>query len=425
MRILIDNGDYELKNVGDIAMLQVAVNRIQNLFDSPDIYIFTSDPEKLGKYCPNTHPVTSEITNEGRYAWCAEWNVLGGLHKLVPAKFHWRIRRIEQWLRLRFPCFTKEWISFRLRHRSNSRQSLNAFFDLVNSSDIVVASGGGYITDAFDRHATVVLNTLGLAQSLDKPTYLYGQGLGPVKSPWLLYLCRNVLTRANLIALREGNAGPRLLESIGCDEQYCVTGDDAIELASSATPKSLGDALGINLRISTYSNFKSDFVSMVQDVIKAKQAQYGARLIPLPISCHDEDSDVKSISLLLKGLDDVDVQCPKTPESIIHQATQCRVVITGSYHAGLFSLSQGVSVIGLAGSQYYVDKFSGLADQFGTGCYVLEYNQERFAGELSDTIDRAWAEAESNREILIRRVAEQVELGYQAFSKMQTQPAAA
>jgi polysaccharide pyruvyl transferase WcaK-like protein len=52
--------------------------------------------------------------------------------------------------------------------------------------------------------------------------------------------------------------------------------------------------------------------------------------------------------------------------------SRCRVVVTGSYHAGVFALAQGIPVVATAASRYYHDKFSGLADLFGGGGDIVD-----------------------------------------------------
>ncbi|MFN9838367.1 MAG: polysaccharide pyruvyl transferase family protein, partial [Pseudanabaena sp.] len=57
MKILIDQSGYPLLNIGDLAMLQVAIQRMYALWSNCSIQVFTTSPEKLAKYCPNTKPL--------------------------------------------------------------------------------------------------------------------------------------------------------------------------------------------------------------------------------------------------------------------------------------------------------------------------------------------------------------------------------
>ena len=57
MKIFVENSGYDLENMGDVAMLQVTVSRLQSLWPDAVIVILTNAPEKLAELCPNTFPV--------------------------------------------------------------------------------------------------------------------------------------------------------------------------------------------------------------------------------------------------------------------------------------------------------------------------------------------------------------------------------
>ena len=76
-----------------------------------------------------------------------------------------------------------------------------------------------------------------------------------------------------------------------------------------------------------------------------------------------------------------------TIDDVLTAIADCRVVVTGSYHAAVFALSMGVPAVGLAASRYYVDKFKGLADQFGPGCEVVRtVTATRAPAEVRDRV---------------------------------------
>jgi hypothetical protein len=66
------------------------------------------------------------------------------------------------------------------------------------------------------------------------------------------------------------------------------------------------------------------------------------------------------------------------------------VVVTGSYHAAVFALAQGVPVVGLARSGYYVDKLHGLAERFETGVSVVSLDAPALERELEHAVREWW-----------------------------------
>jgi polysaccharide pyruvyl transferase WcaK-like protein len=91
------------------------------------------------------------------------------------------------------------------------------------------------------------------------------------------------------------------------------------------------------------------------------------------------------------------------------------VVVTGSYHAAVFALAQGIPVVGIAASRYYVDKFSGLADLFRGGCDVVHIDAPGAGAALEAAIEKAWASAPDLREALRQSAEAQIHRAREAY----------
>jgi colanic acid/amylovoran biosynthesis protein len=103
---------------------------------------------------------------------------------------------------------------------------------------------------------------------------------------------------------------------------------------------------------------------------------------------------------------------------VIRRTSECRLVVTGSYHAGVFALAQGIPVVALAASDYYRDKFFGLADQFGAGCRVLEMRMPGFASQLGPVIGEFWHRAPALRPGLLRAAENQIKAAQAAYQEL-------
>jgi colanic acid/amylovoran biosynthesis protein len=93
-------------------------------------------------------------------------------------------------------------------------------------------------------------------------------------------------------------------------------------------------------------------------------------------------------------------------------------VVTGTFHAGVFALAQGIPVVGLARSRMYEQKFESLADQFGPGCQVVRLDRPAFRDELATAMDSAWRDAEQLRPTLLRTAHELAVLGRDAYGRL-------
>jgi len=417
MRLLIDNSGYALKNQGDLAMLIVAVSRFHKLLPNAEIRIFTEASSRLKSILP----FVEAVSPSGRDEWLRPWNVIGGLYKLFPISLHAWLLHQEALFKLTFPAFSRGWVTRRLAKRGISTESMSAYLDEVEKADVVLVSGGGFVTDAFEYHAVSVLQTLAQAQSYSKPTAMFGQGLGPVKSKKLKAWVKKVLPKLGFITLRESVYSKPLAVSSGQSvNKITVTGDDAIELAFSKKPVKLGAKLGVNLRVAAYSEVGESTIGEFKTVLSEVANELSIELSGVPISIHEADSDLTSIRNILddQTLDEKDYD---SIDKIINKVGGCRLVITGSYHAGVFALSQGVSVIAIVASDYYRQKFEGLAYQFGTGCLLVDKNSPDFQRKLKQLIQESWDRADDIRPLLLEKAEKQIALSadqYSEFAKM-------
>lgn len=423
MNILIQPSDPGLMNMGDISMLQIAVIRLKHLFPEASIKVIVNEPSRLPSICPGV----AAIHARGQRTWFLAPIFLKQFTRNQAT--HYLRLLIERQLVVLERAFQKSLpSSIRSFFFSEERKrSMDSFLDAVQTADLLFVTGMGAITDAFPIFTFQLLNTLRLGHQHGAMVIMMGQGVGPLTHPKLRSLAQQVLPLAQLIALREQRASLPLLTSLGvARERIVVTGDDAIELAYPLHTETIGDSIGVNLRKAQsihicYSGITSKLMEEVRDTLQYIAKAHHAPLVPVPISRGDND-DAKTIQHLLTGYNDSDGGSHvHTPEQVIEQIKQCRVVITGSYHAGVFALSLGIPVVALAKSAYYVDKFLGLAYQFGTGCEVILLDDPDWANQFKTAFERVWSSAEIVKPLLLEAAAKQIEAGHAAYQLAKNQ----
>lgn len=417
MRILVENSSYKLTNLGDHAMLQAGLDRVRALFPSAELHVLTSAPQRLRDIAPYATPYPSA----DRKAWCRQRLIPRWPGRMAFAS-RWNHSRSESVARLKRP---KVWERV---HRAASwapdEDSLEArkFVDFLQSIDLIVATGSGGLNDEFAYHAVMVLLMLHLARSMQKPVAMFGQGLGPVESAHLRNVMRQVLPQVNFLALREGRHGLPLAQAVGVpSENVVVTGDDAIECAYQARPEKLGAALGINVRMTGYSQMDESMIFELAEVIGHMADGLAAPCISLPIRiATDGVGDLAATAPILN-------RCPRVieiPPAIEHPAelmplvAHCRTVVTGSYHAGVFALAMGIPVIGLAASPYYLQKFLGLENQFPGGCQTIDLRTPNWKVSLSSAALTSYRQAEGVHPALLRRAEEQIASSREAYNRL-------
>ena len=422
MRILIENSGYELRNMGDVAMLQVAVGRLQRAFPDAQLQVLTKDPQRLQRYCPGTLPLDAY----GRNALLEA--------RVSPVAWPARVARATQWgergVRRRFlgvlrrraaRLAARQSETGRDRTLGQNQKAVNDFWRALREADVFIGTGGGYLTQAFEEHALSVCDGLLFSARHGKVTALMGQGIGPIKGRLLGAAAHQALSCLDLLTLREGVTGLPLCRKLGVpSERMMVTGDDAIELCRQlAVPTELV-ALGINVRVSGYSGVTpAQLIGLRQTLVGLSQ-ELKAPLLGTPISTYEVESDSDSIARLLQGehvlLDDGHTIA--SPAEAIAQIGRCRVVVTGSYHAGVFALSQGIPVVALAASSYYVDKFTGLAAQFEIGCHIIALDSRDWEGSLQNAVRGFWATDDSLSQSLEKAAHTQIQSSLDAYDRL-------
>jgi polysaccharide pyruvyl transferase WcaK-like protein len=385
MRILIENGSHHLQNLGDLAMLQVAVKRFNRIFDRPQIYVVTDlNWGTLNFLLPGTEPISNKVKNS------TVSKVTRKLSNLITGHEY---------------AFD------------------NDLIDCVeNYVDLVVTSGGGYLVEPFKYTAMQIVDVLALAQTLKKPTAILGHGFGKIYDKELKNKFRRWLPKVDQINIREGTTSSDVLFGLDVDPERVInTGDDAIELAFDYYQKygrQPQEFIGVNLRMSSYAHVNNGAFNVVKNVLTEYSKNSGKSLIPCPISLVPEESDLLSVeSMGIAGY----YEELNSPEKVIKQIAKCQFVVTGSYHAGVFALSQGIPIIALTSSQYYCEKFNGLLNQFTYGNNkagkVINLNSQSIRRQLEDALE--WVSTKEHNKLKYLEYAEkQVNSGITAYNKI-------
>lgn len=415
MNILIDNTGMNLPNMGDTAQCQVAVERLGRLWPTARINVITYTPDLLAIHCPTAHPVPAS----GRVVLSQKQALFGRrVHKCFPSAGSALISELEKIIMNRFPRFALFVLRLKWKYFRSNVKEMEAFLRALLEADLVVIGGGG---DFYEAIPGQVMNLSGLIERairLGKPVVMVGQGIGRLQSYKLRKRAKAVLPLVNVICIRETRTGLPSLDSLGVSpERIVVTGDDAIELAYKQRPAELGDAIGVNLRVGYFSEVKEAHIKVVRSALHMAAQKYHASLIPAPIAFNEDGKDSDAIRELLAGYDDSSDggQTLDCPLKVIQQIGLCRIVVTGSYHAGVFALSQGIPVVGLVKSPYYVDKFLGLADQFQVGCEVVFLDADNLLEEVMMAIGKSWESAQHVRSKLLDAADRQVMAGHAGY----------
>ena len=385
-RILVDQSGYDLLNLGDVSMLQACVSRLLTTWPEASVAVFCHDPGLLDRYCPGTTPVPLLRGERSRHPLLTRAQLaLAQVDKMLRPYAIGRVPGV----------------------RSTDISTPTDVRAAVRWADMVVASGGGYVTDTWWWHASGVLSVLDAAQRLGKPTAMFGQGLGPLTNSLVELQARRVFPRLDALGLRGGTKGTPLARSLGAPvDATAVTGDDALHLVMDHDFVPPANVIGFNVRIADYTGIgsESESVTIIREAMSAAVSQYDAKIRPLPISQYTTSSDLEAIVSCLAGshasaalVGESEAHDIDSPSSLADMVRDCRVVVTGSYHAGVFALAAGVPVVGISRSPYYDDKFAELASLYPGHVSTVNLRREDAGDVLRHHVEGAWSLSRSQR----------------------------
>ncbi|MEV0293571.1 polysaccharide pyruvyl transferase family protein [Nocardia sp. NPDC050710] len=412
IRVLVENGEYWLRNRGDIAMMAVTVERIRARWLRARIGVLTHQPAVLRGLLPEAEPICRPDWCWGSDGWSGRLSRSAATKLVGPTALRWRAATDGPKDRLR---------AMRTGARSTAVAESIAepetiefpveIPEAVRRADLVLALGGGYMTDVDRYQAHRTLNLLEYARGLGIPTALVGQGMGPLRDARLWRRAAEVLPGVDFVGLREGRRGPELLAQLGVSpDQMMVTGDDAVEFGYRLRDARIGTDIGVCLRVADYSRVSAAAQDTLGRVVRDRAAERDARVVPLIISEYASEDRLSTLPLLA-GADRTlpPVGRGATAHDVARQVAHCRVLVTSAYHLAVFALSQGIPAVGVTASEYYDDKFHGLAGMFGTGLRVVHLDDPDLDARLSRTVGELWDAAPALRDPLQQKAMEQID----------------
>ncbi|MFD0363299.1 polysaccharide pyruvyl transferase family protein [Nocardia sp. GCM10030253] len=414
IRVLVENGEYWLRNRGDIAMMTVTIERLRERWPQARIGVLTHQPAVLQALLPEAEPICGPAWCWGSDNWLGQLSRTAGTRLLGPAALRWRAATDGPKDRLRALRS-----SARAR-RDHEPYAVAAVTDdafpveipaAVTQASLVLALGGGYMTDVDRYQASRTLDLLERAHALGIPTAMVGQGMGPLRDPLLLRRATQVLPEADFIALRERRRGPELLTGFGVEpERVMITGDDAVEFGYRLRGARIGTDIGLCLRVADYSKVSAAAQTTLGGVVRNQAVELDAGVVPLIISEYASEDRLATLPLLAGAArSESPVGRGGTAHDVARQVARCRVLVTSAYHLAVFALSQGIPAVGITASEYYDDKFHGLAQMFGAGLRVVHLNDAELENNLGRAIREVWDDAPAVRDPLRQKAVEQID----------------
>jgi len=298
------------------------------------------------------------------------------------------------------------------------------------SSDIIIGTGGHYLTEIYYPAKLGVLWELSHCKDLGKPVILCGQSFGPIESTPYKKVTRRVMNKLDAITVRDSDS-KRHLESLGITTDIYQTADlaFAMDLNDSnplstrrleALPSLKGEPV-FTISVRDWSHFNqggmSQYLEGIASLCEMLVNEYNGSVYFLSTCTgfdgYHTDDRVTSHQVCDKLLDNVQddvhiVTGEYTPQELVTLFKNVDLHIGTRMHSLVLALLAETPVVGIE----YQFKTSGLMSMFDLDEYVLPI-EETTSESLRALFEKAYTNIEEidariERNLpLVRKQAEQ------------------
>lgn len=321
------------------------------------------------------------------------------------------VHRIHNSLIDRFPSIFVKICLFYERLRNPPENCFHAVLSrLVSECDLIVFSGGGYICDPFPEKVENAYALAVLARAHKKPIFLTGHGITPCDAKLTKIRLNFILNTAKAIALRHP-INDRCKFSKNIHDRIAIVGDDAFH-ATANKQRSERKGIGVNLRIAPYSTDQSNMIGKVAKIIERLAENDDVPIKPVPIALYpSNENDYFAIQRFFscdtKGSIDQFLTEERIDFRIIREViASTEIVFSMSYHACIFSLASLTPCIGLSASDYYDEKFNGIAHFFPNGFSFLRLDDPLIEANIQNTYRRIQKDREAQQKAISNSISQ-------------------
>jgi polysaccharide pyruvyl transferase WcaK-like protein len=416
VKILVDHGAYE--NFGDLAMLETAVERLRGI-EGAELHVQVSP---LSWPWGNVRSVDYHVLAPGwvlKRAASAMDPVQPIRRKLEQAAGSWRNKvfdRVGRGARAGMPLV-----------RAGGRR--RALARWCEDYDALFIAGGGDMNDVFPDALWRCCALINAFAAQRKPVFLSGQQLGPMRHGASLRLLQAALRGTTFVGVREPTESLELCVDAGLDAtRMAMTGDDSLGLQAAGwdTVESLlarsgvtrGEFIAVNVRIGDYTSVSQRQLGDIAALLGRLAQDSGRRLLAVPISVAEGDSDVVAAEQLRQqpGCEELRILEHTSLSAALLKGVlgSAYAAIGMSYHFGTFALSHGVPAIALHTGDYYGQKAKGLSGFWGDERLALAI--EELGADALNRVQAVFGD-ESLRAHLEVRVRDAVQEWQAAFER--------
>lgn len=385
---------HSSKNVGDAALLQVAIKQVKENFPNCSITLSMDDPDS---HTGDETKINSIIS------WVYRFGDSG--------RTGWHYFRLIQLL----PATLFPIICQKIFHRRIWLLSPLSIRNLINSyleADLIISKPGGYVySTGRGISFLLIIYTLMIAHWAGKPIYLFPQSIGPLNYKWEEYILRWLLNHVRVVMTREPISYD-YVRKLGIRNTRCyLLPDSAFAMPSAGHEVGVSwlAQYGIDLQSGNPllgmtvfdwgahdSRFKDQlaYETAVAGAIRYFIETYHGQVILFPqawgpVAGEDDRVTANRIASRIPNVVDhvILVNEPITAE-ILKSIYGCMDIFIGTrMHSNIFAVCEDVPIIAIG----YQHKTKGITFMLGIDKWVLDINHIQ-AEDLINKMKNLWEE---------------------------------
>jgi len=285
-----------------------------------------------------------------------------------------------------------------------SRQNPRELLGAISKCDVFLSGGGSLVQDVTSvRNAIYYTTLLRTARMLGKPTMVYAQGVGPLRSQTARKAARAAFQGARIVTVRDGDSA-KLLREIGVTRAVEITADPVwdlsnVESGSRKSEKGSGGQEWV-VALRSWPGEDGGAAGRIVSAVRGAAREAGATLRFLAMQPGVDDALLGSLVAPEEWMETKG----KHPREIVSAVSGASVVLAMRLHALIFAASVGVPVVAFD----YDPKVRALAGIIGAP--LVASPSEADLKELPSKISEAKALDNGALEILKAKARRNAEL---------------
>jgi polysaccharide pyruvyl transferase CsaB len=236
------------------------------------------------------------------------------------------------------------------------RMKITALFRTILKSDGLISGGGSLLQDVTSKRTVpYYLLMIFIAQLLRKPTFIYSQGIGPIKTKLFFKLIQNVFNRCTYISVRDHDSRD-LLRQMGVRKNIEVVSDPVMGIPVVETGEETGSSLphdnkmiiGVSVRYWTSDRSELKILAKSLEYIMLEKQ---IRIIFLPFHAPSDTDASQYVMNLIDSKYHHLIKIAETtvnPIDMIRNVTKCDLIIGMRLHSLIYATSQKIACVGIS-----------------------------------------------------------------------------